>query len=301
MPELPEVESLRLSLIPRIVGSTIQKVRVLMPKLVSSKGTTRTVSNTKVAEFINGLEDTKIVSINRRAKNLIFNLSSGGILLVHLKMTGQLAFKSNKNSHDKAVIGGHPIQESELVLPNKHSYIIMQLDNGNLYYNDVRQFGYLLYFKSLEVFEAEGHFENLGLEPLDQEFIWQDFYTKIKGKTGNIKKLFLDQTVVVGLGNIYADEVLFRAGVLPTRNTNSLTKVEIKKIFEAILVILPKAVNMGGSSVANYIMADGSRGTYAHEHMVYGRGGKECLVCGTILQKTVIASRTTVFCPECQK
>lgn len=297
MPELPEVESLRLSLLPRVVGSKITKVRVLMPKLVSSKGTTRTASSTKLAEFINGLENTTILSINRRAKNLIFNLDSGGLLLVHLKMTGQLAFKGGQ----KIVVGGHPIAESEITLPNKHSYVIMELDNGTLYYNDVRQFGYLLYYRSLEEFEKEQHFDDLGLEPLENEFVWEDFYNKIKDKTGNIKKLFLDQTVVVGLGNIYADEVLFMAEILPNRTVKSLSKAELKKIFEAIKVILPKAVLLGGSSVANYIMADGSRGTYAREHKVYGRSGKPCLVCGTILQKSVLASRTTVFCPVCQR
>lgn len=297
MPELPEVESLRLSLIPKIIGSSIKKVRVLMPKLVSSKGTTRVVSNTKVAEFINGLENTKIISINRRAKNLIINLDSGGILLIHLKMTGQLAFKGE----NKIVVGGHPIAESELILPNKHSYIIIELDNGTLFYNDIRQFGYLLFYPNQAEFEKELHFDNLGLEPLENSFVWEDFYTNLITKKGNIKKLFLDQTVVVGLGNIYADEVLFRAGVLPSRTVQSLTKTEIKKIFEAIKTILPKAVSLGGSSVANYIMADGSRGTYAREHKVYGQSGKPCFTCGSILQKIVIASRTTVFCPSCQK
>lgn len=297
MPELPEVESLRLSLIPRVVGSTILKVKVLMPKLVSSKGTTRTVSKTKLAEFINGLEDTTIISIDRRAKNLIFNLNTGAILLVHLKMTGQLAFSGS----GKTIVGGHPIEESEITLPNKHSYVIMELDNGTLYYNDVRQFGYLLYYSNLAEFEKEKHFENLGLEPLLDSFTWEEFYKKIQQKTGNIKKLFLDQTAVVGLGNIYADEVLFMAGVLPTRTVKSLKKAEIKKIFEAIKVILPKAVTMGGSSVANYIMADGSRGTYAREHKVYGRSGKPCTVCGTTLEKIVLASRATVYCPVCQR
>jgi len=297
MPELPEVESLRLSLLPKVVGSKIKKVRVLMPKLVSSKGTTRKVSTKKLSEFINGLENTQIMSINRRAKNLIFNLDSQGLFLVHLKMTGQLAFKGD----DKIVVGGHPIAESEITLPNKHSYVIFELDNGTLYYNDVRQFGYLLYYNSKTELDKERHFDNLGLEPLADEFNWEDFYTRIKSKTGNIKKLFLDQTVVVGLGNIYADEVLFKAGVLPNRTVKSLSKSEIKKIFEAIKLILPKAVELGGSSVANYIMADGSRGTYAREHKVYGRAGKPCLVCGTILEKSVQAGRTTVFCRVCQK
>jgi len=297
MPELPEVESLRRSLLPYILDQKITKVEVLLPKLVSSKGTARQESSEKTQEFISGLENSQIKKLTRRAKNMIFELDTGGILLVHLKMTGQLVFKDKNH----LITGGHPIQDSETTLPNKHSYVIFHLENGTLYYNDVRKFGYLLYFSSKIKLDDEEHFGDLGMEPLEESFNEEEFKKRLKTKSGNLKKLFLDQKVVVGLGNIYADEVCFTAGVLPTRNVKSLNDKEIKKLFRAIKIILVKAVDLGGSSIANYLLGDGSRGNYAHHHKVYGRGGKPCLVCGNTLSVTQLAGRTTVFCTVCQK
>lgn len=302
MPELPEVEALRRGLLPLIVGQKIQKTEVKMPKLVSSKGTTRTASDKKLQEFIQGILGKTIQGVERRAKNLIFSLNDGGIILVHLKMTGQLVYKG-KSGTDKeiAISGGHPIELSQSSLPNKHTYVIFNLDHGTLYYNDVRQFGYLLYFPDKQTLESEKHFDGLGFEPLDNDFTFKDFYTKLKTKSGILKKVFLDQTVVVGLGNIYADEVCFDAKVKPLRKVDTLKKSEIIALYEAIIKILPKAVAMGGSSVANYLLADGSRGNYAREHKVYGRAGLECFRCGKLLVKTILGGRTTVFCNSCQK
>ncbi|MEI6728086.1 MAG: DNA-formamidopyrimidine glycosylase [bacterium] len=302
MPELPEVEALRRGLLPLIVGQKIKKAEVKMPKLVSSKGTTRVSSDLKLQEFIQGTLGRTIEGIERRAKNLIFSLNDGGIILVHLKMTGQLVYKG-KSGTDKqiSVSGGHPIELSENSLPNKHTYVIFNLEHGTLYYNDVRQFGYLLYFTDKKTLESQKHFDGLGAEPLDKGFDFELFYEKLKAKSGILKKVFLDQTVVVGLGNIYADEVCFDAMVKPLRSINSLKKSEIKALYESIVKILPKAVAMGGSSVSNYLLADGSKGNYAREHKVYGRAGQVCLRCGKTLQKTVLGGRTTVFCDNCQK
>ena len=304
MPELPEVESLRRGLVPFTVGEKITKVEVLMPKLVSAKGTTRQPSESKTRVFIDGLTGKTIIDIDRRAKNIIFKLDDDSILLVHLKMTGQLVFKGHKpsSSEESTIWGGHPIQETDdNKLPNKHTYVIFTLQNGTLYYNDVRQFGYLLYYPNQAEFEAEDHFKDLGLEPFSDEFTFDNFRTELKKRTGQLKKVFLDQKVVVGLGNIYADEVCFEAKVLPMRTIKSLKDSEIQALYNAILRILPLAVKLGGSSVANYLLADGSRGNYAREHKVYGRAGKECQVCGTTLEKVQFAGRTTVYCPVCQK
>ncbi|MEM1311874.1 MAG: bifunctional DNA-formamidopyrimidine glycosylase/DNA-(apurinic or apyrimidinic site) lyase [Patescibacteria group bacterium] len=302
MPELPEVESLRRSLLPYVTGQTIKNVEVLLPKLVSSSGTARKSSKVKTQEFIEGLTDSKITNITRRAKNLIFHLDNNGLLLVHLKMTGQLVFQGDHDSSGKKPIwGGHPIKDSESKLPNKHSYVILKLDNGTLFYNDVRQFGYLLYYPSQVDMDKAEHFKTLGLEPLDEDFSLESFRTQLKLRTGVLKKVFLDQKAVVGLGNIYADEVCFEAGVRPMRTIKSLKKAEIESLYNAIKRILPLAVQLGGSSVANYLLADGSRGNYAHEHKVYGRGGEKCFVCGTILEKIQLAGRTTVYCKVCQK
>lgn len=296
MPELPEVESLRRSLIPVLTGRTIKSVKVYRPKLVSSAGTVRKENPVKVAEFERELSGQTFKTAERIAKNLIFTFESGKAMLVHLKMTGQLVYTDGKNT----TLGGHPIQVSETELPNKHSHIHFELDKGWLYFNDVRMFGYVLYFPDRESLMQENALQNVGMDPMTEDFTFEPFYKPLKKKKKVLKTALLEQSIVTGLGNIYVDEVCFRAGVRPTRRTDTVTKKEYEKLFEAIKYIIPRAVEQGGSSVANYIMADGSRGTYAREHKVYNRGGKPCLVCGTTLKSLKINGRTTVYCPSCQ-
>lgn len=298
MPELPEVESLRRSLKPYIVGKTIQSIIVHKPKLVSGAGTVRQALESKKQEFETQPIGATIADITRIAKNLIIHLSNGQIILVHLKMTGQLVYQDENQNR---VLGGHPIQVSESQLPNQHSHIIFKLNQGTLFYNDVRMFGYVLLYPNLDTIYKLGHFDKIGLDPFDSNFTAQYLYKNLKAKKSKLKTVLLDQSIVTGLGNIYADEVCFRAGILPTRITNTLSQKEVEKLYRAIVDIIPKAVEMGGSSIANYIMADGSRGTYAREHKVYGKAGKLCVKCEQILQKTIINSRTTVFCQFCQK
>ncbi len=300
MPELPEVESLRQSLIPFVVGQTITAITVHKPKLVSAKGTVRVASEAKTTEFIRELTGEKIITIDRVAKNLIFKFDSGKIMIIHLKMTGQLVYQSNIASQ-RPVFGGHPIDVSKTELPSKHSHIIFKLEQGTLYFNDTRMFGYALYFQSIEVLEAEEHFKDLGIDPFDPNFTLNNFQKSIKIPKAKLKSIFLSQKVVIGLGNIYADEVCFEAGVRPDRLCNSLKDSEIKALYHAINRIIPLAVELGGSSIANYLLADGSRGNYARNHKVYNRAGKPCFDCGNALEKTIINSRTTVFCLKCQK
>lgn len=300
MPELPEVESLRLSLARYIIGSTIKCVEVRNGKLVSGKGAVRQSNKNKVAEFIENLKGKKIKKIERRAKNIIIEFTSGEILLVHLKMTGQLVFVGKKDKRNM-IFGGHPIQETTDSLPHKHTYIIFTLDNGTIYYNDVRQFGYCLYYKNKQILEEEKHFENLGLEPFEEVFTLEYFIKEMQNKKSPLKKVLLDQSVVVGCGNIYCDEVAFASKVLPQRICSSLTKKELAKLYENIKLILQKAIDSGGSSVANYLLADGSRGNYSDYHQVYGKKGLPCPVCKTTLSSVQLAGRTTVFCPKCQK
>ncbi len=299
MPELPEVEALRISLLPLIVGQKIRQAKVLMPKLVSSNGTSRTPCPAKKTQFEEEVKEQTILEIKRKAKNLIFTLENGSQILIHFKMSGQLVYRPN--SSDRIVWGGHPIELSHTQLPNKHTHIIFELDKGKLFYNDVRQFGYLLFFPDEQTLLKSGHFDRLGLEPLSDEFNLKTFTEKLKTKKGNLKKMFLDQQVVVGLGNIYADEVCFVAGVRPTRNIESLKSKEIRKLYEAIKAVLPEAIKDGGSSVANYLLGDGQKGNYAKKHYVYNRGGLNCKVCGFKLVKLKLAGRTTVYCPICQK
>lgn len=298
MPELPEVENLRLGLEKAIVGQKIKKVLVYKPKLVTGKGTLRIASEKKKQEFIHGLKREKFLSVKRRAKNLLFELTHDKILIGHLKMSGQFVYQARKDK--KSVSGGHPIRLSETQLPNKHSHIIFELEHGTLYYNDVRMFGYLLYYPNAKAFEVENHFGNYGAEPFSKDFTPKYFANSLKNKKSKIKAVLMAQDIVTGVGNIYADESLFEAKILPTRSASSLSVSEINKLHKAIIRIMKKATKVGGSSVATYRLLDDSRGNYAREHKVYGKKGQDCPRCGKQLQTILVQSRTTVFCPKCQ-
>jgi len=305
MPELPEVENLRRGLEKNIVGQKILEVSIYKPKLVSDKGTARKASPKKVEKFKRGLKGEKVSQVERRAKNLIFRFESGKVVLVHLKMSGQFVYlpshKASVRQVNQKVIGGHPIELSEKQVPNKHTHVIFKLKKGALYYNDTRMFGYLLYYESTEAFEKENHFALLGLEPFDKKFTLKYLREGLKNKKGKIKSVLMDQKIVTGLGNIYADESLFEAKIHPERSASSITKSEASRLYKAIIKILRRATEVGGSSVATYCLLDESRGNYAREHKVYGKEGKKCPRCGTPLKKILIQSRTTIFCPKCQK
>jgi formamidopyrimidine-DNA glycosylase len=241
----------------------------------------------------------KFIAIERRAKNLIFKLTHEKIILAHLKMSGQFVYQ--KKSGQNAIMGGHPIELSETELPNKHSHITFKLSNGVLYYNDTRMFGYLLYYPNRKTFEAENHFVMYGLEPLSPKFSSKYFFESLKNKKGKIKAVLMDQKIVTGLGNIYADESLFEAKIRPDRQAWSLTKKEVEKLHKAIIRIIKRAIRVGGSSVATYRLLDNTRGNYAREHKVYGKDGKMCPNCKKPLTKIIVAGRTTIFCKTCQK
>jgi formamidopyrimidine-DNA glycosylase len=300
MPELPEVENLRRGLEKRVLGQKILKVKVTKPKLVSGKGTLRVASDAKRNEFIRGLTGERFLRVERRAKNLIFIFESGKMLVVHLKMSGQFVYRPN-SSAPSVFSGGHPIELSETQLPNKHSHVVFELEKGTLYYNDTRMFGYLLYYPSAAAFEIVNHFANIGLEPFDPGFTVEYFANALKAKKGKLKTVLMNQEIVTGLGNIYADEAAFEAGIKPTRVASSLSREEIKKLHTVIKKILKRAIEMGGSSVATYRLLDDTRGNYAREHKVYGKAGQRCPVCDSSLKNIVLNNRTTVFCPKCQK
>lgn len=289
MPELPEVESLLRSLQPVLIGEVITHIRVLEPKIIASRGNIRRASSQKTHEFIKGLRGETISSLARRGKNLVIYCKSGKLLLVHLKMTGQLVVSGNMN------------HESGNTLPNNHTRIIFRLKDKYLFYNDARKFGYVLYFPNKEALVRSGHFEKLGIDPLEDDFSPESFGNKLKIKRGYLKHALMGQTLVAGLGNIYCDEVCFRAGLLPDRKIESLSDAEIKKLHDAIKSVLASAVAAKGSSVSSYVLTDGAKGSFVKKHKVYGRSGKPCLSCKTLLTKMTFVGRTTVFCKECQK
>ena len=298
MPELPEVESLRRSLLPNVVGRSIRDIEVREPKIIAGAGQQREVTEEKARRFENNLTGATIEGIERRGKQLIVVFACGARVLIHLKMTGQLVYVDTE--HEQSVWGGHPIELTEARVPHKHSHLIWNLDHGQLIYNDVRKFGYVLYYPDQERLDKAGHVQRMGREPLAESFTKEYLCSKLQETGRSLKSALMDRDIVAGLGNIYVDETAHQAGIDPRRAANTLSQEECGKLHTAIQRILSRAIEMGGSSVANYILADGSRGTYAREHQVYNRAGQACLTCSTPLEKTEITSRTTIYCPNCQ-
>lgn len=285
MPELPEVETIRRGLQASIVNKKIVKIDIHKPKQVHGDAFI----------FRKKILGNKIVKVERIGKLLIFKLQKGeDYLLVHLKMTGQLIYK-NKNS---IVAGGHnlPIGEG---LPNKYSHIIIYFADGSvLFYNDLRQFGYLKIVHHLAKEEIKSKY---GLEPLTKEFIWSNFLAVIGKKKGILKSILLNQQIFSGIGNIYADEICFRSAIRPDRRVESLGAKDKKKIFQACQYIMAKAVASGGTTFSDYRTTDGAHGAYVKYLKVYGRAKQKCLKCKkNLITKHKVAGRGTHFCSYCQ-
>ncbi len=285
MPELPEVETIRLGLLRRMRGKRIRRVVVRKKKLITGS----------VAAFMRDLTGNEVVDITRRGKLLIFHLKQGGYLLIHLKMTGQLIYEKGK----QLVAGGHQWPPISGGLPNKYTHVQFDFaDDSHLYFNDQRQFGYL---QIVDVKGLERALANYGMDPLTDDISWADFYDLLRGRKTSIKAALLNQKLVAGIGNIYADEILFVAGVRPGRRVSTLTSVELKKVYGQIPKILHKALKHGGTTFQDYRDADGSKGNFMRLLKVYGRTGEVCKRCkdGVIVKKH-IAQRGTHYCPRCQ-
>jgi len=283
MPELPEVETVKKELAKRIIGQKIVQVKILEKK-----------------QFFGDPEliiDQKIVKLWRRAKILAVDIN-GLTLLIHLKMTGQIIYLSNKK---KLISVGHPLPFGPDQLPNKMTRIIIGLDDGSrLFFNDLRKFGWL---KVLTKKQAESELSSLGPEPLGKDFTLKYFINSLKKTRRTVKTVLLDQAVVAGIGNIYANEALFEAEIDPRRQANSLSDQEIAKLHQAIKRILLEAINYGGTSAADqaYIKPDTSPGRYQEKLRVYQRNGQKCYRCGGIIARFNQNGRSTFWCPGCQK
>jgi formamidopyrimidine-DNA glycosylase len=292
MPELPEVEVVRQGLEKKILKKKIQKVEIDSGPTAKSKP--RQIKNALEGSYFNG--------IKRVGKLLVFVLAEkNNFLLIHLKMTGQLVYCDK----DNCFFGGHSLGEDQKIpgvgdeLPDKHTRAIIYFqDKSRLYFNDLRKFGYM---KVVSAQEYEKIFSSYGIDPLYPNFNYDNFVKSLKGKTTDIKKVLLDQSNIAGIGNIYADEILFASGVRPDRKTDTLTEKEKKDIFKNIKKIIDKAIKYKGTTFRNFIDADGQEGNFSHLLKVYGRKGEKCLKCGGAVEKTKIAGRGTFFCPTCQK
>ena len=289
MPELPEVETIRRDLSLWLKNKKITGVKVYHP---------RSIYPIRSSSFVAGLLSNSILTFSRVGKLLIFELKTKGFLLVHLKMTGQLIYRGK----NLVAGGGHsdnPSIKGLADLPHKHTRI--QIDFGknvSLFFNDLRLFGYLKIVDELELKKIKAGF---GIEPNTTAFTLTEFTKRIKSKKTSIKSVLLDQKIIAGIGNIYADESCFAAKILPTRQASTLTKVELAKLHKVINLILAKAVKLRGTTFNNFVDGFGNKGNFVKYLKVYGRGGLSCLVCKSKLQKSRVAGRGTVFCVKCQK
>jgi formamidopyrimidine-DNA glycosylase len=284
MPELPEVETVRRQLEKRIVGSKISRIKILEEK-----------------QFFGDPKEIlgrKIKGLWRRAKILAIDIDDFS-LLIHLKMTGQIIYLPGDKGDLISV--GHPLPFSPDRLPNNTTRIIIGLGDGSrLFFNDLRKFGWLKVLTSDQVKEV---LLGLGPEPLGEDFTLGLFRQKLAKTKRAIKLALLDQAIVAGIGNIYANETLFKAGIDPRRRANSLSFKELTRLYRAIRSILAAAIEHGGTSAADqaYLKPDALPGHYQNFLKVYQREGEECFRCDGRVMKITQANRSTYFCPGCQK
>jgi formamidopyrimidine-DNA glycosylase len=271
VPELPEVETIVRGLARTLPGRRVESVEVVHAKLVAGKP----------ADFARGLRGLRVTGVSRRAKNIVL---AGGEqrLVVNLGMTGRLLHLAPGRAG-----------------PERHVGVRLELDDGSrLLYHDVRRFGLL---RRYTADEWEARSRSLGVEPLEEGFDGPWLYRSTRGSRAPIKSWLMDQKRVVGVGNIYAQEALFRAGVRPTRAAGSLSRPRAGRLAAAVREVLAEAIEFRGTTLLDYRDSGGEEGGFAARLRVYGRGGRPCVKCGTKLRKIVQAGRSTVYCPRCQR
>jgi formamidopyrimidine-DNA glycosylase len=267
MPELPEVETIARGLDKRVAGDVIESVWI---------GSKPEPLKSPAKEIAKVLEGARISKVKRVGKHIVVDLAKSGQWVVHLGMTGQMLVAT---------------PESELA---KHTHLVAKLSSGReLRFVDPRRFGRLSVHKPENAFAARGG-EPLGVS--EEEFI--DLF---KGRKTPIKSALLNQRLLSGVGNIYADEALFRAGIRPRRRANTVTRDQLRKLYKAMREVLEEAIRAGGSSVSDYVDADGEQGFFQLQHRVYMRTGEPCFTCKTPIKRVVIAGRSSHYCPRCQK
>ena len=286
MPELPEVETVRRGLSQLIIGKEIKS-----ENHDTEKGFPNAPDDVK--HFLIG---ASIIEVRRRAKVLMIDLSTGYSLLIHLKMTGQLVFVGETRFG-----AGHPNDSLVNELPDKSTRVTLSFEDGSkLFFNDQRKFGWMKLLPTIEIPNIS-FMQKVGPEPLSANFMPNDFIQRLarRPKT-NIKAALLDQSVVAGIGNIYADESLWGAKIHPKRLVSSLTEDEMKVLYTEMRAVMNLAVEKGGSSNHTYVNAEGKKGSYMDFARVFRREGLACPRCGTTIEKLRVAGRGTHICPFCQ-
>jgi formamidopyrimidine-DNA glycosylase len=270
MPELPEVETMRRSLLTHVVGSTVVNVDVRERRL-------RRPLDANLERLLCGRTFT---AIDRRGKYLLFELDDGQTLLVHLGMSGHLAVK--------------PAAAGTLA----HDHVRIELSSGTaLVFNDPRRFGLLRLGTILELDELR----NVGCDPLLDHWPLETWRDMTRDRRLPIKNFLMDQKLIAGIGNIYANEMLYEAGIRPRRRASRLRLSELRRLSKAMRKVLREAVRLGGSSISDYRDADGRPGYFQIHHTVYDRADQPCRRCATIIRRIVLSGRSTFYCPKCQK
>jgi formamidopyrimidine-DNA glycosylase len=274
MPEMPEVETIRRSLVEKVSGRKIIEVEFLLSRLVKWPA---------AGEFQAVLTDKTITNLTRRGKYLLFHLDDHRIMVVHLRMTGRLCYVTPGSEHDK------------------FTRIVFKLDNGDmLLYADTRTLGTLYLLPQEEMWRISG-LVNMGPEPLSVEFSPEYFSQMMKKRHGNVKAVLLNQKYIGGLGNIYVDESMAVAKIHPERIASSLNESEMKQLYFAINKVIGDGIAHGGTTFRDYRDGSGKSGDHQHHLVVYGRKAAPCFVCKTPIVWKTVAGRGTHFCPECQK
>ena len=288
MPELPEVETIRRGLEQFIIKQNLTKTTILCDKSFIGKPITGTV-----------------IAMRRFGKALVIDFDNNQSLMIHLRMTGQLIFDSNKVPNSPTIpsknrfAAGHPSDNFTAPLPNKQTRVILSFKNGTLYFNDQRKFGFIKALPTPEV-ERDSFIQKLAPEPWKMSE--EDFYNRLqKHPNSCIKATILNQSIICGLGNIYADEALFASKIHPERKSGTITREESDQLLRSACEVMDKSIASGGSTMKTYVKADGTKGDYLELFaQVFHRQNLPCPRCGQPIHKIKVAGRGTHLCPHCQ-
>lgn len=270
MPELPEVETIVRDLREIIVGLRVEKVDIKLDKLV----------RTGPRKLTSSLKGETVQDVNRRGKHIVIQFSGGNCLIVHLKMTGQFLWGARNDDE-----------------PDHVHAVFYFMNKSVLLYRDIRKFGYFLGFNDAEYLDWRRN-AAIGPDPFELNAV---VFSKILGaRKGRIKPLLLNQAVMSGLGNIYVDEALFASKIHPLTPANRIPEARLKTLYEHIIDILEEAIELRGSTTANYVGLRGVGGSFQNRHKIYGKDGTRCRICGETVERSVVGGRGTHFCPGCQ-
>lgn len=303
MPELPEVQTIVDDLNKKVLGRKITGIWLDWPKLINllenRRGVLKLIKKPALKDFEKLIKGKKIIKAHRRAKNALINLSDGYMMLVHQKMTGHLLVgKWNIVNNKVVAIGSKSIATDPY---NRFVHVIFYLNNGNmLALSDMRKFAKIILGKK-EDLENLPELKDLGPEPLDKNFKFNDFKVIISKKKGKIKQVLMDPKVIAGIGNIYSDDILWLVKINPFKPANKISEDKLRELFKAIRIILNKAIKLRGSSISDFRDTSGEKGNYGDAMLVYQREGEKCLRNdGGIIIRKKIGGRSTRFCPVCQ-